>query len=530
MKKTFKLIAAALAAVTAMSCTAVSAYANKLESNGGKTYVYSDSGELIKPYTGWTTVKSGSTSYRCYYKDGNRLKSTWIKENGKRTYYIRSNGRMATGDLKIGKVNYCFGDDGKLIYGVKFSLSDVTESGAVLTFSGVQQNDPNADLTGGDDYYVIRKNANGKWVKVKYLIDNWAFNDLGYLFFEGEKPAEHKNTINWEWLYGKLPVGEYKLVTDYVYQPNKNIPVDRNHPVTVKKVYLPFKITENNSNIGEFDFDFEITKKSATRIEFNAVRTGAYKGELDWDFECYDIEKSTGADPELDWELYNGISLINTAGCETLGIEPDSVTPFRITWTGSYGSLPEGSYRIHIVLGNNYAKKDFYIPFKVTEAEAAKTADLIKTVPAVNYTTFIGPPTLYVTAGGKSYTACGGTSSWENEVPGSGESVGEEADAEGALHSKLWMPMIDVKAGEKITLSTEFGPAPKEITVKCWDEKYWEDYDAYDKYETVNASGMRFTPKKGGYIYEVFCKWDNFTKDGVLMSGNSYYSFFIRTK
>ncbi len=525
MKKTFKLLAAALAAITTMSCASVTAFADRLKTVDGVTYRYSDSGEVKGKYTGWAKTNKG----QYYYKDGIKVRSKWLKENGKRTYYIRSSGRMATGDLKIGKVNYCFGDDGKLIYGVKYSLSDVTESGAVLTFSGVQQNDPNADLTGGDDYYVIRKNANGKWVKVKYLIDNWAFNDLGYLFFEGEKPAEHKKTIYWEWLYGKLPAGEYKLVTDYVYQPNKNIPVDRNHPVTVKKVYLPFKITENNSNIGEFDFDFEITKKSATRIEFNAVRTGAYKGDVGWDFECYDIEKSTGADPELDWELYNGMSFVNGETCEVYELE-GSTNPFNISWTGTYGSLPEGSYRIHIVLGNRYAKKDFYIPFKVTEAEAAKTADLIKTVPAVNYTTFIGPPKLYVTAGGNSYTACGGTSSWENEVPGSGESVGEEACAEGALHSKLWMPMIDVKAGEKITLSTEFGPAPKEVTVRCWDEKYWEDYDAYDKYETVKASGMTFTPKKGGYIYEVFCKWDNFTKDGVLMSGNSYYSFFIRTK
>lgn len=526
MKKTFKLIAAALAAVTAMSCAAVNASAQKVDDYGGKMYVYSDSGEPVKPYTGWKNTESGGKTYRSYYKNGVMLRSKWLKSKGKRTYFLKKDGTAATGDVKIGSVNYCFGEDGKLIYGVKYTASDVTDCGMTLNFCGVALNDPDIDLIGGESYYLVREKSNGKWVKVPVTFEGeYGFNDLGYMFFDDAgNVCEQQLNINWEWLYGKLPEGRYRLVTNYVYKADRN---DYSKPVEQKKVYVTFRISERNSNIGEFDVDFKVTKKSATGIEFNASRSGAYKGEVSWDFYCYEIEKSTGSDPELDWVLYNDMSLMNAATCEAYDIEGDT-NPFSLSWTSSYGSLPAGSYRIHLVLGNNYAKKDFYIPFKVTKAEAAKTADLIKTVPDVTYTKFVEPPTLNVTVGGKTYTACTGTYSWDNEVPGSDYGQSVEADSEGALHSKNWMPLIDVKAGQKVTLSTSYGLAPDEVWVHCWDEKYWEDYSAYDKYETVDVKDMTFTPKKGGNIYEVFCNWGSFEEQGITVGGNCRYSFFIK--
>ena len=72
-----------------------------------------------------------------------------------------------------------------------------------------------------------------------------------------------------------------------------------------------------------------------------------------------------------------------------------------------------------------------------------------------------------------------------------------------------------------------YSDKPKKNTVKCWPDKYKNDYSAYDKYENVTVSDMGFTPKKGGYIYEVYASWNEFTVDGVAMSGDCYYTVYI---
>ena len=111
MKKMLKLIAAALAAITALSCASVAAFADKLKTVDGVTYRYSDSGEVKGKYTGWAKTSKG----RVYYKNGVKLKKCWLKVNGKRAYYLKSNGLMAVGDVefKNGRT-YHFEADGKL--------------------------------------------------------------------------------------------------------------------------------------------------------------------------------------------------------------------------------------------------------------------------------------------------------------------------------------------------------------------------------------------------------------------------------
>ncbi len=76
MKSCFRLFAAALAVITALSCTSVTAFADKLKTVDGVKYRCSESGEQIEKYTGWTKTKSGK---RYYYEDGVRVtKNTTI--------------------------------------------------------------------------------------------------------------------------------------------------------------------------------------------------------------------------------------------------------------------------------------------------------------------------------------------------------------------------------------------------------------------------------------------------------------------
>ena len=93
MRKTLKIIAASLAAVTAMSCASAAAFADKLKTVDGITYRYSDSGEQTEKYTGWTRSSKGR---RCY-KNGVMYKNKWIKTKSGKYYYAGKDGYMRTG-------------------------------------------------------------------------------------------------------------------------------------------------------------------------------------------------------------------------------------------------------------------------------------------------------------------------------------------------------------------------------------------------------------------------------------------------
>ncbi|MBP3856144.1 MAG: hypothetical protein IK990_11110 [Ruminiclostridium sp.] len=93
MRKSIRLTAAALAAVTALSCASVTAFADKLKTVDGVTYRYSDSGEKIGKYTGWAKNSKG----RLYFKNGSKLKNKWLKTTSGKYYYAGKDGYMRTG-------------------------------------------------------------------------------------------------------------------------------------------------------------------------------------------------------------------------------------------------------------------------------------------------------------------------------------------------------------------------------------------------------------------------------------------------
>lgn len=162
MKRTLKLIAAALAAVTAMSCTAFTSYADRLSSSRGVMYRYSDTGRYLGrftgwsksrgkmyyyldgvkvtkntvingrrfkfdkngvylgKYTGWTTAAEGTR----YWKNGDMLTNSWIRMKNGKYRYLGSDGCMRTGWSLVtrnGKGKFSYFDkngywDGKTYY------------------------------------------------------------------------------------------------------------------------------------------------------------------------------------------------------------------------------------------------------------------------------------------------------------------------------------------------------------------------------------------------------------------------------
>lgn len=86
---------------------------------------------------------------------------------------------------------------------VTIRISDISPSGATLV---IADTNPEPYLYG--KWYKIQKLTDGQWQDVPHVIDNYAFTAIGYI---PDENGEVKFTINWEWLYGTLPAGTYRI-------------------------------------------------------------------------------------------------------------------------------------------------------------------------------------------------------------------------------------------------------------------------------------------------------------------------------
>ncbi|QKY69359.1 immunoglobulin-like domain-containing protein [Lentibacillus sp. CBA3610] len=61
------------------------------------------------------------------------------------------------------------------------------------------------------EYFSLEKEIEGDWYQVPTILDEYGFNDIGYEL----TPSEIEEfTIDWDWLYGSLDTGEYRIVKD----------------------------------------------------------------------------------------------------------------------------------------------------------------------------------------------------------------------------------------------------------------------------------------------------------------------------
>ena len=87
---------------------------------------------------------------------------------------------------------------------VTMALSDVTPTGAVVT---IQDCNPEPFVYG--EWYVIEQEKDGLWYEVKTKITDYGFNEIGWLTDDN---GQLTMDVNWEWLYGKLPAGHYRIL------------------------------------------------------------------------------------------------------------------------------------------------------------------------------------------------------------------------------------------------------------------------------------------------------------------------------
>ena len=87
---------------------------------------------------------------------------------------------------------------------VTMALSDVTPTGAVVTIQ-----DSNEEPYVYGEWYVIKREKDGLWYEAKTKITDYGFNEIGWLVDDN---GQLTMDVDWEWLYGELPAGHYRIL------------------------------------------------------------------------------------------------------------------------------------------------------------------------------------------------------------------------------------------------------------------------------------------------------------------------------
>ena len=87
---------------------------------------------------------------------------------------------------------------------VTMTVSDVIPTGAVVTIQ-----DCNSEPFVYGEWYVIEQEKDGLWYEVKTKINDYGFNEIGWLTDEN---GVLTMDVDWAWLYGELPAGHYRIL------------------------------------------------------------------------------------------------------------------------------------------------------------------------------------------------------------------------------------------------------------------------------------------------------------------------------
>lgn len=154
-------------------------YVSSLNDGGSKLYRYNSSNKIF-----------GNDNFNvlvCNSFDG--IKDTFVAKN------IETLNGLCS--IKINEID-----------GVSMNIKEgtLTRSGVVIIITDTSDR----DNIYGEEYRLDRF-IDGEWKMVDTIIDNYAFNSIGYKVNDNNQ-LEMK--VNWEWLYGKLVNGKYRVVKD----------------------------------------------------------------------------------------------------------------------------------------------------------------------------------------------------------------------------------------------------------------------------------------------------------------------------
>jgi hypothetical protein len=88
--------------------------------------------------------------------------------------------------------------------GVTMNVKEETVSTTGLTVTFENHTDKRSIYS---EDFLLEKKIDGKWYQVPIILDNYGFNEPGY-----EINPTSEWTVDWDWLYGSLDSGEYRIV------------------------------------------------------------------------------------------------------------------------------------------------------------------------------------------------------------------------------------------------------------------------------------------------------------------------------
>ena len=159
-------------------------------------------GESAKNSTGW--------SYRLRFWQGDKMQGEIAVASDNvisyNNYFFQNEHGVI--DLKYYEELLNYDADDRVALetdsGVKMIIESVTTNGLSFFFDNTTEN----EYTYGENY-SLWVNSNHSWEPVPYIIENAAFHCIGYTMNPNSKTD--LTSIDWTWLYGELPSGEYRL-------------------------------------------------------------------------------------------------------------------------------------------------------------------------------------------------------------------------------------------------------------------------------------------------------------------------------
>ena len=96
-------------------------------------------------------------------------------------------------------------------WGITLTAENVTAEGLTLVCAQAG-GDVSGELNIGEDYFLEVKTENG-WEKVPTVLEEYAWNSIAYIVNMND---ETRWEINWNWLYGALESGNYRIGKEFM--------------------------------------------------------------------------------------------------------------------------------------------------------------------------------------------------------------------------------------------------------------------------------------------------------------------------
>lgn len=150
---------------------------------------------------GWVSEADGKETVWCYYANGVRYRSQWVKSND-RWYYMNSDGVMVTGWQTIGNTDYFFDTSGAMATGWRKLTSNDSVNNTGTYFGPMGNNSSSSS-----NWYYFATATTGKGFTEGAMVQGWlSLGDNWYYLADNNVDSE-----NIEFGYGQMVYGEVMI-------------------------------------------------------------------------------------------------------------------------------------------------------------------------------------------------------------------------------------------------------------------------------------------------------------------------------